>query len=191
MDTYDTLRSGIPNAIAAAKIIEKKGHRLSGIRLDSGDLALLSKQARKMLDDAGLEYVKILASNQLNEEVVYNLLAELEAPIDAFGIGTEMITGKPDASLDEIRACATILTNPEKAGVLSVISGIVPPSREQAAEYLRVSPRTVYRWLREGRLQRFRLGNVSRIEMAALDRFVAQFTENTEVLHAADAANHG
>lgn len=79
----------------------------------------------------------------------------------------------------------SMLTNP--LATRQIVYLTIP----EAAEYLRVSPRTVYRWLREGRLQRFRLGNVSRIEMAALDRFVAQFTENTEVPHAANAANHG
>jgi len=79
----------------------------------------------------------------------------------------------------------SMLTNP--LATRQIVYLTIP----EAAEYLRVSPRTVYRWLREGRLQRFRLGNVSRIEMAALDRFVAQFTENMEVPHAADAANHG
>ncbi|MEN4013953.1 MAG: helix-turn-helix domain-containing protein [Bellilinea sp.] len=79
----------------------------------------------------------------------------------------------------------SMLTNP--LATRQIVYLTIP----EAAEYLRVSPRTVYRWLREGRLQRFRLGNVSRIEMAALDRFVAQFTENTEVSHAADAAHNG
>lgn len=101
VDTYDTLRSGIPNAIIVAKEMEKNGHRLGGIRLDSGDLAYLSKKARKMLDSAGLIYVKILASNQLNEYVI-NSLHEQGAPIDGYGVGTELVTGKPDASLDGV-----------------------------------------------------------------------------------------
>jgi nicotinate phosphoribosyltransferase len=102
VDTYDTLNSGVPNAIMAAKEMEKEGHCLKAIRLDSGDLAYLSKNARKMLDDAGLDYVKIIASNQLNEFVVNSLLKDQEAPIDLFGIGTEMITGKSDAALDGV-----------------------------------------------------------------------------------------
>ena len=78
------------------------------------------------------------------------------------------------------------LTNPLAARQVAYLT--IP----EAAEYLRVSPRTVYRWLREGRLQRFRLGNVSRIEVAALDRFVAQFTTDyLEVNHAANAAEPG
>jgi nicotinate phosphoribosyltransferase len=107
-DTYDTLRLGIPNAITVAKEMEAKGDRLKGIRLDSGDLAYLSKKARKMLNDAGLEYVKIVASNQLNEQVIQSLLNEQNAPIDAFGVGTELVSGKPDAALDGVYKLAEI-----------------------------------------------------------------------------------
>ena len=101
VDTYDTLRSGIPNAIIVAGEMETTGDKLVGIRLDSGDLAYLSKKARKILDASGLQYVKIFISNQLNEYVV-NSLNEQQAPIDGYGIGTELITGKPDAALDGV-----------------------------------------------------------------------------------------
>ena len=101
VDTYDTLRSGIPNAIRIAKELETSSKRLVGIRLDSGDLAYFSKKARKMLDASGLHYVKIFASNQLNEYVITSL-HEQHAPIDGYGIGTELITGKPDAALDGV-----------------------------------------------------------------------------------------
>ena len=101
VDTYDTLKSGIPNAITVAREMEESGNRLAGIRLDSGDLAYLSKKGRKMLDTAGLQYVRIIASNQLNELVI-NSLNEQHAPIDGYGIGTELITGKPDAALDGV-----------------------------------------------------------------------------------------
>ena len=101
VDTYDTLKSGIPNAIIVAKELESSGNRLAGIRLDSGDLAYLSKKVRQMLDAAGLTYVKIIASNQLNEYVICNL-NEQQAPIDGYGIGTELVTGKPDSALDGV-----------------------------------------------------------------------------------------
>jgi nicotinate phosphoribosyltransferase len=101
VDTYDTLKSGVPNAIRVAKEMESKGHRLQGIRLDSGDLAYLSKRARKMLDDAGLSYVKIAASNQLDEHVIKSLL-EQQSPIDIFGVGTSLVTGPPDAAFDGV-----------------------------------------------------------------------------------------
>ncbi|MDB4584697.1 nicotinate phosphoribosyltransferase, partial [Draconibacterium sp.] len=102
VDTFDTLKSGVPNAIIVAKELEQEGHKLKAIRLDSGDLAYFSKKARKLLDDAGLKYVKIIASNQLNEFVVKSLLRDQQAPIDAFGIGTELVTGKNDAALDGV-----------------------------------------------------------------------------------------
>jgi len=102
VDSYDTLKSGVPNAIIVAKEMEENGHHLNAIRLDSGDLAYLSKKARKMLDDARLTTVKIIASNQLNEHVIKTLLTDQFAAIDAFGIGTEMVTGKPDAALDGV-----------------------------------------------------------------------------------------
>ncbi len=99
VDTYDTLKSGIPNAIIVAKEMEEKGHKLKAIRLDSGDLAYLSKKARKMLDDNGLEYVKVVASNQLNEIIIKSLLQEQGAELDGFGVGTELATGQEDGAL--------------------------------------------------------------------------------------------
>ncbi len=101
VDTYDTLQSGVPNAIVVAKEMEQRGHRLLAIRLDSGDLAYLAKKARQMLDDAGLHYVKISASNQLDEYVIKSL-QDQEAPIDIYGVGTSLVTGAPDAALDGV-----------------------------------------------------------------------------------------
>lgn len=112
VDTYDTLRSGVPNAIRVAREMETHGERLRGIRLDSGDLAYLSKKARKMLDDAGLEYVSIVASNQLNEHVIKSLLTDQQAPIDAFGVGTELASAKPDAALDGVYKLSAINGTP-------------------------------------------------------------------------------
>ncbi len=113
VDTYDTLQSGVPNAVLVAKEMEPRGHRLKAIRLDSGDLAYLSKKARKMLDSDGLDYVKIIASNQLNEYVIKTLLKDQDAAIDAFGIGTEMVTGKPDASLDGVYKLVCLNNKPK------------------------------------------------------------------------------
>lgn len=101
VDTYNTLESGIPNAITVAREMEARGQRLAAIRLDSGDLAYLAKRSRLMLDEAGLHYVKISVSNQLDEYVVKSLLDQ-EAPIDIFGVGTSLVTGKPDAALDGV-----------------------------------------------------------------------------------------
>lgn len=101
VDTYNTLQSGVPNAITVAKELEQRGHRLSGIRLDSGDLAYLSKKTRAMLDDAGLRYVKIVASNQLDEYVIRSLMDQ-GAPIDAFGVGTRLVTAHDSPALDGV-----------------------------------------------------------------------------------------
>ena len=98
VDTYNTLKSGLPNAIIVAKEMESRGDRLLGVRLDSGDLSYLSKKTRRILDDANLEYVKIVASNQLDEYVIKSL-KEQGAPIDIYGVGTNLVTGSPDASL--------------------------------------------------------------------------------------------
>src|SRR5690554_2175052 len=101
IDTYNTLKIGLPNAITIAKEMEERGEQLMGIRLDSGDLAYLAKKARKMLDEADLHYVKIVASNQLDEFVIKSL-KEQGAPIDIFGVGTNLVTAKPDAALDGV-----------------------------------------------------------------------------------------
>lgn len=101
VDTYNTLQSGIPNAITVARELEQKGKKLIGIRLDSGDLAYLSKTARKMLDDAGLPYVKIAASNQLDEHVIRSL-KEQQAAIDIYGVGTNLVVGHENAALDGV-----------------------------------------------------------------------------------------
>ena len=101
VDTYNTLRSGIPNSITVAREMERDGKRLSGIRLDSGDLAWLSTQARARLDAAGLPYVKIVASNRLDEYLVRSLVSQ-GAAIDAFGVGTALVTGASDSALDGI-----------------------------------------------------------------------------------------
>ena len=92
VDTYDVLKSGIPNAIRVAKeILEPQGKRLKGVRLDSGDLAYLSKEARKMLDEAGLADCKIIASNGLDEYTIRSIIHQ-GAKIDSFGVGERLIT---------------------------------------------------------------------------------------------------
>ncbi len=112
VDTYNTLKSGIPNAIIVAKEMQQKGYELKAIRLDSGDLAYLSKKARKMLDDAGLQNVLISVSNQLDEYLIKSLL-EQKAPIDSFGVGTSLATGQPDAALDGVYKLSEINGEPK------------------------------------------------------------------------------
>ena len=92
VDTYNTLKSGVPNAIRAFKEeLVPKGITNFAIRLDSGDISYLSKQARKMLDEAGLENCRISASNALDERLISDLLMQ-GACIDSFGVGERMIT---------------------------------------------------------------------------------------------------
>ncbi len=94
VDTYNTLRSGIPNAIKVFKeVLLPKGKTEFSIRLDSGDISYLSKKARKMLDDAGLENCKITASNSLDEYLIRDLMMQ-GAKIDIFGVGERLITSK-------------------------------------------------------------------------------------------------
>ena len=92
VDTYDVLKSGVPNAIRTAReVLEPMGKKLIGIRLDSGDLAYLSKEARKMLDEAGLPDCMIVASNSLDEYTISSLNRQ-GAKIDSYGVGERLIT---------------------------------------------------------------------------------------------------
>lgn len=96
VDTYDVLESGVPNAIRTAKeVLEPMGKRLKGIRLDSGDLAYLSKRARRMLDDAGLDDCKIIVSNSLDEYTITSILDQ-GGCIDSFGVGERLITSRSE-----------------------------------------------------------------------------------------------
>ena len=101
VDTYDTLKSGIPNAIIVGMEMKEGGKNLLGIRLDSGDLAYLAKESRKLLDGSGMNDVKIAVSNQLDEHVIKSLI-EQDAPIDILGVGTSLVTGSPDAAFDGV-----------------------------------------------------------------------------------------
>ena len=98
VDTYDTLASGVPNAITVFGELRAKGYEPMGIRLDSGDLAFLSRQARKMLDEAGFPNAKIFASGDLDEEVIWDLKAQ-GAAISVWGVGTRMITSMDNPAL--------------------------------------------------------------------------------------------
>ncbi len=91
VDTYDTLKTGIPNAITVARELREAGHELKGVRLDSGDLAYLSRQARRMFDQAGFPKVKIVASNELDEYVIHSIRSE-QGKVDIYGVGTELAT---------------------------------------------------------------------------------------------------
>lgn len=97
VDTYD-VKKGVANAVTVAKEMEARGEKLAAIRIDSGDLAKLSKYARKQFDNAGLPYVKISASNDLDEYTIQSLFAQ-GAPLDSFGVGTKLATCDPQPSL--------------------------------------------------------------------------------------------
>jgi nicotinate phosphoribosyltransferase len=91
VDTYDTLRSGIPNALTVARELREKGHELAGVRLDSGDLAYLSRESRRIFDEAGFPDVRIVASNELDEFVIDSIRSE-GGRIDIYGVGTKLAT---------------------------------------------------------------------------------------------------
>ncbi len=125
VDTFDTLKSGLPNAIKVLKKLKKRGIGNFGIRLDSGDLEFLSKEARRMFDCNGLEETKIYASNELDEWII-NQIIKNGAPIDAWGVGSKLVTADKDPSLtgvykitaktdgNELKPCIKVSNNPEK-----------------------------------------------------------------------------
>lgn len=110
VDTYDTLRSGMPNAIKIFKELRAAGHKPVGIRIDSGDLAYLTKKARKMLDDAGFEDTIICASGDLDETSIRSL-KEQGAKIDSWGVGTKLITSADLPALGGVYKLAAVYEN--------------------------------------------------------------------------------
>jgi len=112
VDTYDTLE-GVKKAIVAGKWLEQRGGRLSGIRLDSGDLAYLSIEARKMLDDAGMYDTKIVASNDLDEVIIAELKNQ-NAQITVWGVGTSLVTAKDHPALDGVYKLSAVRNIGEK-----------------------------------------------------------------------------
>ncbi len=109
VDTYDTLKSGVPNAIRTFDYMKEQGLPVDhiGIRLDSGDLAYLTKKARKMLDKAGYPQAKITCSNDLEEHLIESLYQQ-GACIDSFGVGTHLITAKDCPSFGGVYKLAAI-----------------------------------------------------------------------------------
>ena len=134
VDTYDTLGSGVPNAIRVGRELREKGYELQGIRLDSGDLAYFSKQARNMLDEAGFPDVKIAASNQLDERVISSLRTQ-NAPINIFGVGTRLVTGDKSPALDGVYKLSSIGGNPTLK-ISENIEKITLPGHKKIYRYL-------------------------------------------------------
>ena len=112
IDTYDTLKSGIKNAIKTGKKLAEKGHNF-GVRLDSGDIAYLSEEVRKELDNAGLKKAFIAVSNELTEEIIENLVQE-KAPVDFFGVGTNLVTGGNESSFSGVIKMSAKFDSKEK-----------------------------------------------------------------------------
>ncbi|MEQ8534691.1 MAG: nicotinate phosphoribosyltransferase, partial [Imperialibacter sp.] len=109
VDTYDT-EEGIRQAIAVGKVMQAKGQQLMGIRIDSGDLAYFSQMAREMLDEAGLKHVKVVASNDLDENLIQSLKLQ-EAKIDVWGIGTKLVTAYDQPALGAVYKLSAIENN--------------------------------------------------------------------------------
>ncbi|MCG8334058.1 MAG: nicotinate phosphoribosyltransferase [Proteobacteria bacterium] len=108
VDTYSTI-DGVKKAIEVGKELENKGYKLSGIRLDSGDLAYLSIKARELLDKSGFENVRIVASNDLDETIIQSLKIQ-QAKIDTWGVGTKLITAFDQPALDGVYKLSAIRT---------------------------------------------------------------------------------
>lgn len=108
VDTYDVLKSGVPNAIRIAKeVLEPMGKRLKGVRIDSGDLAYLSKKVRVMLDQEGLQDCNIVLSNSLDEYTISSLILQ-GAKVDSFGVGERMITAKSEPVFGAVYKIAAV-----------------------------------------------------------------------------------
>ena len=113
IDTYDTINSGVVNAIKVFNdVLLPKGYRPKAVRLDSGDLAYLSKKVRKILDENGFEDCKICVSNSLDENLITSLL-EQGAKIDSFGVGENLITAKSDPVFGGVYKLSAIEKNGE------------------------------------------------------------------------------
>jgi nicotinate phosphoribosyltransferase len=131
VDTYDTLKSGIPHAIQVARELRDKGHELVGVRIDSGDLAYLSRESRRMLDQAGFPGVKIVASNELDEHIIDSIRNE-GGCIDIYGVGTKLATcgGKGGGALGGVYKMVRIADQP-RLKVTSDLAKATLPDRKR------------------------------------------------------------
>ncbi len=134
IDTFDTLRTGLPNAVRTARAMAARGHALSGVRLDSGDLAYLSRQVRLRLDEAGLPAVRIVASGNLDEYLIESMIDQ-DSRIDAFGVGTRMVTGYDQPALDGVYKLSAFQGTP-KLKLSENIEKINNPGCKRLRRYL-------------------------------------------------------
>lgn len=138
VDTYDTLRSGVPTAIRVAKEMGDKIN-FQGVRIDSGDMAYISKKVRKQLDDAGFPDAKIYASNDLDEKTIQNLKMQ-DAKIDVWGVGTKLITAFDQPALGGVYKLVSIEDeNGEMQDTLKISSNAVKVSTPGKKQVWRIS----------------------------------------------------
>ena len=112
VDTYNTLKSGIPDAIKVFAELKEKGFNNIGIRIDSGDITYLTKKARKMLCDAGFENCKIVISNSLDEYIIRDVISQ-GAEIDSFGVGERLVTSKSEPVFGGVYKLSAVVENGE------------------------------------------------------------------------------
>jgi nicotinate phosphoribosyltransferase len=131
VDTYDTLESGVPNAITVAQELRAQGYELAGVRIDSGDLAYLSREARQMFDEAGFPGVKIVASNELDEFVIESMVRE-GGRVGIYGVGTRLATcsGEGGGALGGVYKLVQIEESP-RLKVTSDVSKATLPARKR------------------------------------------------------------
>jgi nicotinate phosphoribosyltransferase len=123
VDTYNTLKSGVPNAVKVGLMMKEEGKSLKGIRLDSGDLAYFSIQARKMLDEAGLHDTVIVASNDLDDDVITDLKTQ-GAKITSWGVGTQLITASDQPALGGVYKVVAKYENGEYVPTIKISSNV-------------------------------------------------------------------
>ena len=124
LDTYDTLKSGLPNALTVFDELAKSGHRPRGVRMDSGDLAYLSKKIRKALDERGYPDAKICASGDLDEYSIRSLLSQ-GAKIDVWGVGTKLITSEDVPSLGGVYKLSAVKAGEEYQPRIKISENVV------------------------------------------------------------------
>jgi nicotinate phosphoribosyltransferase len=129
IDTYDTLESGMPNAIIVAKELKARGYEMVGIRLDSGDLAYFSRECRKMFDKEGLNYVKVIASNDIDEYIIEDIKHQ-DGAIDIWGIGTKLATCYDQPALGGVYKLVEIDNDP-RIKISSNVEKMTIPCKKQ------------------------------------------------------------
>ena len=138
VDTYNVLKSGVPNAITVFKEMRARGEKPAGIRIDSGDITYLSKCARQMLDDEGFPDVKIVASNSLDEYIIRDILMQ-GAKIDSFGVGERLITSKSEPVFGGVYKLAAIEKDGEIIPKIKVSENVTKITNPDFKEVVRNS----------------------------------------------------